>query len=332
MLGVLYTLLGAATFGLNNATVRRGVLTSTVTQVVATSMPIGVVLFAMAAALSGQLWEIGSFSTRSVMLLACAGVVHFVFGRYCGYRAVQAMGANLASPVTQSSLLVTLTLAIVFLHESLDLLKIMGICLMVLGPYLVARRQARRMRRAPVRPEGEGGAKKFRPRLAEGYFFGILCCFGWGSSPILVRAALEGTGLPLAGGLISYGAATLAVMLILLIPVARRDAAGIDRASMGILFWIGFTVCVSQIFMYLAMAIAPVTVVQPLQRFGTIFGVLFAWVMNRDHEVFDRGVLAAIGISMLGAVALALEPSLVMQWLDAPPGVARAFEWSWPAR
>jgi drug/metabolite transporter (DMT)-like permease len=332
VLGVIYTLLGAATFGLNNATVRRGVLTSTVTQVVATSMPIGVVLFLIAAALSGQLGRIDEFSTKSVLLLASAGVVHFVFGRYCGYRAIQAMGANLASPVTQSSLMVTLTLAIIFLHERLDLLKIIGICLMIIGPYLVARRQTRRVRAAAGKAESEGAPRKFKPRLAEGYFFGVLCCFGWGSSPILVRAALDGTALPLAGGVISYSAATLAVLLILLFPVARRDASGIARKDMAVLTWIGVTVCVSQIFMYLAMAIAPVTVVQPLGRFGTIFGVFFAWFINREHEVFDRGVLAAIGISVLGGIALALDPSWVMQWLDAPPEVAKAFGWSWPAR
>jgi drug/metabolite transporter (DMT)-like permease len=330
MLAILYTLLGAATFGLNNATVRRGVLTSTVTQVVATSMPIGLVIFITVAALSGQLAEIGSFSTTSMLFLASAGVVHFVFGRYCGYRAIQAMGANLASPVTQSSLLVTLVLAVTFLNETLSLLKIIGICLLMLGPWMVARMQARRARRAPVQAQDD--KRKFKPKLAEGYFFGILCAFGWGSSPILVRAGLENSGLPLAGGVISYGAATVAVLLILLFPMARRDASGIQRGQMQMFFWIGATVCISQVFMYMAMAIAPVTVVQPLMRFATVFGVLFSWLLNRQHEVFDPAVLGAIAVSMLGAVAISMDPSSVFGWLGSPDSLASAFQWQWPRR
>jgi uncharacterized membrane protein len=239
------------------------------------------------------------------------------------------MGANLAAPVAQWSLLVTLTLAVVFLREPLDILKIFGIALMVLGPAMIVTARSGR-KAAPASPASP--PKKFTPKLAEGYFFGILCCLCWGSSPILVRAGLEGTGLALAGGVISYGAACLAVALLLLLPRARRDYAGIERGNVVWFVWIGVTVCVSQIFMYLAMAIAPVTVVQPLMRFANVFGTLFSWILNRDYEIFDAGVLAAIGVSMLGAVALSIDPGTVAQWLDAWPRLAGALSWSWSAR
>ncbi len=326
MLGVLYTLLAAASFGINNATVRRGVLTGTVTQVVAVSMPIGLVLFLAVAAATGQLAEIGSFSPASLGLLASAGVVHFVIGRYCSYRSVQAMGANLSAPVTQWSLLVTLMLAVAFLHERLDLMKLIGIGLMVLGPAIVI--GAQRARARPLAPRT--GTAKFKPRLVEGYIFGILGCIAWGSSPILVRAGLEGTGLALAGGVVSYAAATLVVGLILLVPVARRDASGIDRRNVIWFVWTGITVCISQMFLYMAMAIAPVIVVQPLMRFSNLFGVLFSWMLNREYEIFDPSVLAAIGISLVGALALSLDAGTVMSWLDAPPWLTAAFAWSWP--
>jgi drug/metabolite transporter (DMT)-like permease len=336
VLGVIFSLLAAVSFGINNATVRRGVITGTVTQVVVVSMPIGLAMFLIVAAASGQLFEIGRFSPASALLLASAGVIHFVIGRYCGYRSIQAMGANLASPVQQWSLLVTLTLAVVFLRETLDILKIFGIALMVLGPaMIVSARSGRKARSVPPAATSAAPAaapKKFTPRLAEGYFFGILCCLCWGSSPILVRAGLDGTGLALAGGVISYTAACLAVAVILLLPRARRDYAGIKRGNVIWFVWIGVTVCISQIFMYLAMAIAPVTVVQPLMRFASVFATLFSWILNRDYEIFDAGVLSAIGVSMLGAVALSLDAGMLVRWLDAPPWLATAALWSWPAR
>src|SRR4051812_17953230 len=272
-------------------------------------MPIGFAMFLAVGIASGQLWEIGRFSTQSLVLLACAGVVHFVIGRYCGYRSIQAMGANLSAPVQQWSLLVTLSLAVAFLHETLDVLKISGIALMVLGPAFAARAQ-----RSRVLSKVAATPSKFKPKLAEGYFYGILCCICWGSSPILVRAGLDGTGLALAGGVVSYGAATLAVLLVLCLPMARKDASGIQRANFKWLVWIGVTVCVSQMFLYMAMALAPVTLVQPLMRFSNVLVIVFSWFMNRDYEVFDAGVIVAIGISMVGAVALSIDAPLLMQW------------------
>src|SRR3954471_7546897 len=98
MLGVFYTLLAAVSFGVNNATVRRGVIKSTVTQIVAVSMPIGLAMFIIAASLFGQIGEVTRFSTESLAFLASAGVVHFVLGRYCGYRSIQQLAPCLLYP------------------------------------------------------------------------------------------------------------------------------------------------------------------------------------------------------------------------------------------
>ena len=61
--------------------------------------------------------------------------MHFVWGRYCNYRATRAMGTNLVAPVQQFNLLVTLVVAI-WLGEYLTPLKIFGIALILLGPTL----------------------------------------------------------------------------------------------------------------------------------------------------------------------------------------------------
>lgn len=343
VLGILYTLVAAASFGLNNATVRRGVVTGTVTQAVALSMPIGLIMFVGAALAAGQMTELGRFTLGHAAFLTSAGIVHFVFGRYCNYRSIQAMGANLSAPVQQWTLLVTLTLAVLFLHEALDPLKIAGIALLVLGPAMVVRAQRARARRRPaparaaaaVAPKSVGAAAaaapKFEPKMAEGYLFGILSCLAYGTSPILVRAGLAGTGLALAGGVVSYGAATIVVALLLLWRPARHDAAGIDRSNLPWFVWTGVTVCVSQIFLYLAMAVAPVTVVQPLMRFSTVFRTFFAWVFNREQESFDPSLLLAIAISTVGAFALAFEGATVARWMDAPAWLATILAWKWPA-
>jgi hypothetical protein len=53
-------------------------------------------------------------------------------------------------------------------------------------------------------------------------------------------------------------------------------------------------------------------------------------VFNRAYESFELGLLAAIGISIIGALALTLDPSMVADWLDAPSWLAAALAWKWP--
>ena len=101
MLAGFLALLSAATFAFNNASLRRGVLTGSVAQAMAITVPLGLPIFFVAALLSGMLWVLTDFSRNAVMLLSAAGVVHFLWGRYCNYRATRAVGTNLAAPVQQ---------------------------------------------------------------------------------------------------------------------------------------------------------------------------------------------------------------------------------------
>jgi drug/metabolite transporter (DMT)-like permease len=335
--GVLYTLLAAASFGFSNASLRRGVLTGTVVQAVAVSMPIGFVVFVGAAWVSGELWRISEISRASAALLAAAGIVHFLLGRYCNYRSIAAIGANLSTPAQQGTLLVSLVLAIIFLGERLTPLKIAGIALLVIAPALVFRRQVRkRGARAAVAPRSVGAAAAprakpdFSERMVEGYVYAFLASLAYGTSPVLVRAGLERSHLSLGGGAVSYGAAVVVVLALGLVPAVRHDVARLDGRGV---FWFvvqGFAVCVSQMFLYMALALAPVTLVQPLMRFSPVFRTMFSWVLNRDHEDFSAGVMWAIGISLIGALALGLNTHYVIRILDAPGWLAATLAWTWP--
>lgn len=134
MLGGFLALCSAATFAINNTFARRGVIGGTVLQALSISVPIGLPMFLIAAAATGSLGLVAGFSWRSLMWLALAGIVHFVWGRYCNYRAVKAIGSNLAGPVQESSVLVALGLAVWLLGETLTPVKVLGILLVLLGP------------------------------------------------------------------------------------------------------------------------------------------------------------------------------------------------------
>ena len=324
MLGAMLALLSAATFGLNNATLRRGVLSGSVLQALSITVPLGALLFAMVALAAGALPLMLEFSAAGNAWLAAAGIVHFVIGRYGNYRATRAMGANLSGPVQQASVLVSLALALAFLGETLTVLKMTGIVLIVAGPAIMLRGRARPGRAAT--PSG------FVPNYVEGYVYSALCALGYGTSPLFIRYGLEGGGLAegLAGGTISYAAATVVVAAIVLLPANAARLRAPDRTATRWFIASGLFVFLSQMCRYMALAVAPVSVVVPIQRLSIVFRVLFSWMLNRDHEVFGFWVLFGIGLSLVGVLALTVSTEFVLALVPLPDRLADFFRGQWP--
>src|SRR5262249_32903890 len=109
----------------------------------------GLPLFILAALLAGSLGAVFSFSLEATIALAAAGIIHFVFGRYCNFRATRALGSNLVGPLQQISLIVTLVLAVLVLGEALTPLRILGIVLVVFGPMLTMGGESEAQKKEP---------------------------------------------------------------------------------------------------------------------------------------------------------------------------------------
>jgi drug/metabolite transporter (DMT)-like permease len=340
VLGGLLAICSAATFAFNNASVRRGVLTGSVVQAMAITVPIGVPLFFLAALFTGHIAVVAGFSPHAIAALAAAGILHFVWGRYCNYRATRAIGTNLVAPLQQVNLLVTLALAIWLLGEYLTPLKIVGIGLILLGPTLT---MPSRLRKTAAPGTREVSAEKitaidaekpaaFQPKYAEGYLFSLLSATGYGLSPILVRVGLEhkGIGASMAGGLVAYTAATLAFAPVLLWPGQLRHALAVNRESAKWFTLSGFLVFLSQMFLYMAMSVAPVTVVSPINRLSILFRLYVSRLLNPQHEVFGGPVIIATLVALAGAVALSLSTDVVQHMLPLPKDAVTLLNWRWP--
>lgn len=332
MLGVIFSLLSAATFALNAAAARRAVLSGTVLQGLMITVPLGVPLFLVLMLATGETHLLAAFSPGALFWFAAAGIVHFVIGRYGNYAASAAIGTNLASPILQCEVLITLALAIVVLGEYLTPLRALGIALVLIGPGLIVNREdARKAKPAGPAPNVVSKAE-FAPRYVEGYLYAMLAAVGYGLSPICIGLGLKaagGTGV-LAGGFVSYVAASLLVGLILIV---LRPPASTFRISRTALRWFLFAGCIvflSHAFRYAAIALAPVSVVTALQRLSSLFRIYFGWIINRDHEVFDESVIAATIVSMLGAMALSVSTETFLSLADWPGWLVSIAQMRWP--
>lgn len=317
MLGALLALASAATFGLNNAAIRRGVLTGSVLQAMAVTVPLGVPLFALAFLPFGGLDALAAMPVPAWAWMSLAGVIHFVIGRYGNYRATRAIGATLSSPIQQLSVPVALILALVFLDEVLTPLRLAGFVLVMVGPLVTLRNSS-----APK--------PSFEPHYGEGVLWGSVAALGYGSSPLFIMKGLgtEG-GLvdSLAGGFVSYAAATLVIVVLIASAGGVSFLRGFERTSGKWFLASGIFVFLSQMFRYMALAVAPVTVVVPIQRLSVVFRVIFSWLLNRDHEIFGFQVIFGIALSLIGAIGLTLSTEAAISILPAAWAQWLTLEW-----
>ena len=153
-----------------------------------------------------------------------------------------------------------------------------------------------------------------------------------GISPVLIRLALENKELAagLAGGLVSYAAAALAFALILLLPGQWRHVRALDPAAAKWLAVSGVCVCLAQMLRYMALTLAPVTVVTPIQRLSLVFRLYFSRIINPQHEQFGGRIVAATVVSLPGALALSVSSEVVQAALPLPDAAKAVLNWRWP--
>ena len=316
-LGAMLAILSAATFALTNATGRRGVISGTPVQGMVISMPVGLVCFLAVALLTGALPNLGRFTSTALASLSAAGVLHFVFGRYCNFKASQAAGVNLTAPVVQLNSVVTLILAVVVLHEPCTMLQVLGEVLMVAGSLLTQRSS---QPAAASKPDEHA----FRPRVAVGFLFALFAALAYGSSPILVRQVLQDVGAlsGVAGASVAYAAATVAVAIALFIPSLRRNVMTVSGENARWFVYSGIFVAAAHGFLYSALAVAPIMLVAPLLQLSLVFRFLFALMLNPHHEVFGFVVVFGSIVSIVGACAIAIDTQLLLHALSVPDPIA----------
>jgi drug/metabolite transporter (DMT)-like permease len=325
VLGAIFAILSAASFALNTAMARRGVVSGTPIQAMAVTVPLGVVCFLPLALATGELMRLPQFPMTATAWMAAVGVVHFVIGRYCNFRSNAEAGVNLTAPVVQLQVVVTMIMAVVVLHEPCTVLQMIGGALIIIGSLITQQAPARTAARVPAQSD----TPLFAPRYVAGYLFATLAAVSYGSTPVMARFALEDTGpaTGILGGLISYAAATAVAALALVSPAIRRNVFSITRNNARWFTASGVFVAAAQGFFFAAVAVAPVMLVMPLLQLSLVFRMLFSTWLNPAHEIVGPLVLAGVVISVAGALMVSIDTTLIVNALGLPEPLARALLW-----
>jgi drug/metabolite transporter (DMT)-like permease len=326
VLGAFFAALGAFTFALNNATVRRGVLTGTVMQAMAVTVPVGGAGFLVLALLAGAAPALLSFPPAAAAWMAGQGIMHFVIGRFFNYRANKLVGVNLSAPVVQLQVVVAMVLAVLTMHEPFTILQSIGTILMLAGSFATQKRSTKPPLLTTAQSSRHELRPAFTPRYFAGYLFSSCAALAYGASPLMVRVAFDiaPQASVVAGGVIAYGAATAAFALLLLRPAVRHDIAAMQRENLPWFLYAAVLVTVSQGFVYASLAVAPLMVVTPILQLSLVFRVFLSWLINREYEVLDASVILGATAAIIGSILVSMNTDFFVSALALPDGLSSA--------
>ena len=125
-LGFFFALFSSASLGLTVVSIRRGVLKGSPAVATLITVLLGVPLFLVVTAATGQLFRGGEIAADGYVALAITGGLQMAVGRYSFYRSIQAMGGNQAELFQALQVPISIAIALVFLGETFDLKTAIG--------------------------------------------------------------------------------------------------------------------------------------------------------------------------------------------------------------
>ena len=295
MSGPVFALLSALSYAFNSIFLRRAVIrVSDATIGTLISVPMAVPFMIVVLVLTGQLGSIFEVSWQSYLWLSLAGILHYVIGRALYYSGVQLVGANVTGILWRVNAPVTVILGISLLGEPFSWQLATGVLLIVIG-----------ITAAGLNPQmfhrGKGPFSGIPPKA---FVFAFGAGVSWGITPILVKIGLQGVGSPAAGVFISFLAASLVLSTSLLRRGRRTSLAGMTGRTAGLFFGAGLCSCIANLMRYIALSLAPASVVSPLNSIAPIFLLALSYLFNRELEIFSKPVIVGVIAVVIGSILL----------------------------
>ncbi|MFC1894212.1 EamA family transporter, partial [Chloroflexota bacterium] len=258
------------------------------------TVPLSVLFFMIILIFIGQIDSIFSFSWQSYLWLSAVGFNTFILGRSLNFKSIQLIGANTNAVLVRVAPLVSVILGVSFLGEVVTWELVVGVLLIVLGVMLVG-----------INPQMfRGGKSMFSGIPTRGYIYGIGTGLAVGTTPILIKMGLSGSGSPIAGAFISYSAAAIILSVTLWNNKRRVALAGMTGSAVSFFILYGLFTSTANLVRYLALDIAPVSLVASVFALSPVFLLVLSFLFNRKLEVFSKYVIIGIIAAVVGTILL----------------------------
>ena len=286
--GIVYAIAAGLFWGTSPVLVKRGLVNSDVSA--ATLLQQGSIL----ATLIGFTLLEGSFAAgrmpvaASIVFMA-TGVVGAYLGRTLFVRSVDQIGAAHAQSLNNSSPLITVLLAALFLDESLTPFVLAGVLLIVSGIFFITRPQ----------PESKGPSTTRTLTAAS-----ILATICYGVIPVIKKFATDIGGPPVLGALIMHATGLLLLVSLGSLLKIELKWRHLPLASAVCFVCAGVLQAFGSIFTLKALVYAPASVVAPIWNMQPIVSFFLARALLKGVEVVTLGDGVAAALVVAGILVL----------------------------
>lgn len=240
-------------------------------------------------------WGSQPLSWEVVAIFAAAGILNYSVGRYFVWKSIALIGANRANVVASTQVIYAVSIAILVLGQSVDLLEGIGILLVLVGILLIS--------------SGDFGNARADPGMRRrGIMWGALGAFLWGVSQVLMQV-----------GISLYSNATTATFLVSaasffgIIPVVflatkyqEKSAFRMDRMSLLMVVVAGLMANFGLYFRFAALQNTTLTIVATVNATNPLITLVLSYALIRELEFINRRTVLAISLSVAGVLLMSL--------------------------
>ena len=227
--------------------------------------------------LVGSQTQVSQLGGRTLLFLILSGLATGA-SWLCYFKALQIGDINKVVPVDKSSTVLTILLAVLFLHESLTLTKGAGIVLIAVGTYLM------------IEKKQSAGAQK--SGLAWLLYAAGSAVFASLTS-ILGKVGISGVESNL-GTAIRTGVVLVMSWMMVFVTGKREKLKEIPKNELGFICLSGLATGGSWLCYYKALQEGPASVVAPIDKLSILVTILFSYLVFHEKLTKKAGLGLAI--------------------------------------
>jgi transporter family protein len=233
---------------------------------------------------------IGEVSTRTLIFLCASGITTGI-SWICYFQALQIGNVNVVVPIDKSSVVLTIFLGVVFLHESMNLVKFICVVLIAVGTFMMIDKK-----------EVSSGetAKKSKSSI----FYAFMSAVFASLTALLSKIGIVGVESNL-GTAIRTVVVLIMAWILVLITGSLKEIRDISKKGWTFIILSGLVTGLSWMLYYRALQDGPISVVLPIDKLSTIVSIAFAYIVLKEKLTRKSAVgLALIVAGTLGMVIL----------------------------
>lgn len=240
-------------------------------------------------AMTGTFSGITQISGKTLLFLVLSGLATGV-SWLCYFHALQKGDVNKVVPIDKSSTVLTILLALIFLHEGLSVGKAVAVVLIGVGTMLMI-----------TRKEETDDAKK--QTKGSWLIYAVLSAVFASLTSILGKIGIQGVDSNLGTAIRTIVVLVMAWMMVV-VRGKQAEVASIEKKELGFIVLSGFATGASWMCYYRALQDGPASVVAPIDKLSILVTIAFSWIVF--HEKLTKKAQAGLVAIVCGTVLLAL--------------------------